>query len=163
MNVIPVGSSPYGQPGYGQPPGGYGQPGYGQPPGYGQGGYGQPGYGQGGYNPPNGPSQVSVTGVLMISGQTQQDLVYKLGGAQGGGFGGGGYGGGGYGNSPGYGGGYNPYGQPGAAPQPYGFQQQQGPCVSGIALDLGHYNNLLYGGNVYVFVNGSSHGYALYF
>jgi hypothetical protein len=36
-------------------------------------------------------------------------------------------------------------------------------CVSGIAINVGHYNNTIYGGSVYLYLNGSSHGYALYF
>lgn len=32
-------------------------------------------------------------------------------------------------------------------------------CISGIALNIGRYNTRLYGGQIYLYLNGSSHGY----
>ena len=41
--------------------------------------------------------------------------------------------------------------------------QQQAPCVSGIAISLSHYGTTLYGGRVYLYLNGSQHGDYLQF
>jgi hypothetical protein len=36
-------------------------------------------------------------------------------------------------------------------------------CVSGISMNVGHYYNTIYGGNVYLYLNNTQHGYVLYF
>ena len=36
-------------------------------------------------------------------------------------------------------------------------------CVSGIAIDAGHYYTTIYEGHVYLYLNGTQHGYVLYF
>lgn len=80
-------------------------------------------------------STAAVTGMLQISPATQQDIMYKVQSGQ----------------IPigngGFNGGFNP-GQ---------------ICVSGIAFDLGHYYYTIYGGHVYLYLNGTQHGYVLYF
>ncbi len=43
------------------------------------------------------------------------------------------------------------------------MQQPQAVCVSAVAINVGHYNNLIYGGNVYLYLNGTSRGYILQF
>lgn len=81
-----------------------------------------------------GPTVASAAGFVSISVATQRDIVYKFGNLSG----------------------YNPY-TTGATPV------ANYPCVSGIAIDVGHYYNTIYGGNVYLYLNNSQHGYALYF
>lgn len=85
------------------------------------------------------PTRANATGFITISSATQQDILYKFGGT---------------GTV-----GYNPY-LPGAAPQPMAPNY---PCISAIAIDVGHYYNTIYGGNVFVYLNNTQHGYALYF
>lgn len=40
---------------------------------------------------------------------------------------------------------------------------QKEVCASGIALDIGHERAMVYGGKVYLDLNGTNHGYVLYF
>lgn len=123
----------------------------------GQGTTGMPynGYPQGtypspyGYNPYQGTQQLAtVTGAIQLSQLVMQDISYK---AQMGMWGGSAYGGTGY----------NPYGYNPYAPMP--TSGTMGPCISGIAFNLGHYYTYLYGGYVYLYFNGSQSGYTLYF
>ena len=46
---------------------------------------------------------------------------------------------------------------PGQIPGQYG-QYGQVPCVSGVAFNLGNYNGTLYGGFVWLYINGTQHG-----
>jgi hypothetical protein len=39
----------------------------------------------------------------------------------------------------------------------------QGPCVSNVAVNIGHWNNQLYGGQVFLYMNNSYNGYVLQF
>jgi hypothetical protein len=80
----------------------------------------------------------SVTGFLQLNPATVQDIAFKFSGGMGG------------------------YTQPGYFPQP-GYPQQQQLCVSGIAMNLGHYYNYIYGGAVYLYLNGTNHGYVVPF
>jgi hypothetical protein len=96
-----------------------------------------------------GSQLVSTNGVLSISALTQSDIMYHFTGSSTG-FPNGGF------PNPGTGTGFP--------------QNGQNICVSGIAIDLGHYGYTLYGGNVYLYisVNGQQglsgyQGYALYF
>lgn len=101
-----------------------------------------------GVNTPNG---AQITGNISISQNTIQDIVYQFGGN----------------NS------YNPY--PVATPYagngytpntyPYsgGGYGYNSPCVSEIAIDVQHYNNVIHSGFVYLYINNSGHGYTLYF
>jgi hypothetical protein len=90
-----------------------------------------------------GPATTAnLTGYVSISQVTQQDILATFGGTYGGTYGG-----------------ITPY--PGTMPQPY--SPTNVPCVTGIAIDVGHYNNIIYGGNVYLYLNNTQHGYALYF
>lgn len=84
-----------------------------------------------------GPTIASASGFVTISTITQQDILYKFNGTSG----------------------YNTY-LPGVVPQTMATNY---PCVSGIAIDVGHYYNTIYGGRVYLYLNNSQHGYALYF
>jgi hypothetical protein len=102
----------------------------------------------------------SGSGMLMISPTTQQDIYNQAL----------------YGRIPGVtvgspygtqypGGGYGYPGYPTTTPYPntgYGAYGQ-GLCVSAIAMNVGHYNNTLYGGYVYLYLNNTQHGYVLYF
>lgn len=91
----------------------------------------------------NGSSQLaSATGFVTISSATQQDIMFRFSGT-----------GGAY-PTP-----YPTY--PGTTPMP--TAPQSVPCVSGIAMDVGHYYNTIYGGNVYLYLNNTQNGYALYF
>ncbi len=115
----------------------------------------QPYMNYGGYQ---SPTQATATGVLQISQATLQDMLYQSGGQ--------------YAN---YWGGSQPYGTiPGSFPnnsfypgpfQQYGYGNGNASqvCVSGLSFDLGVYQQTFYGGYVYVFLNNTSHGYALYF
>jgi hypothetical protein len=40
---------------------------------------------------------------------------------------------------------------------------QKEVCASGIALDIGHEQAMVYGGKVYLYLNGTNQGYILYF
>lgn len=95
---------------------------------------------------PQGPSQVAnVSGTLYLSQATQADIMYRFGGQ---------------GQYP------QPYPTyPGQYPGQYPNQypQQQQVCVSGIAMNLGHYNTYLYGGAVYLYINGTNRGYVVPF
>jgi hypothetical protein len=42
-------------------------------------------------------------------------------------------------------------------------QTQQAPCVSGIGISMTHFGTTLYGGRVYLYLNGSQHGDYLQF
>lgn len=79
---------------------------------------------------------VNATGSIAISPLVQSDIIFRTGG----------------GVAPGY-------------PTQPGYPAQGNvPCVSGIAINLGHYYSTIYGGYVYLFLNGSQqHGYALSF
>jgi len=81
-----------------------------------------------------GPTVASAAGFVSISVATQRDILYKFGNLSG----------------------SNPYATGGNTVTNY-------PCISGIAIDVGHYYNTIYGGNVYLYFNNSQHGYALYF
>jgi hypothetical protein len=96
------------------------------------------------------------TGVLQINPQTLQDIQYQ--------FSGGGYYGSAWGGQPAtqYGASYPTQYYPNQFPQFTGQYQSQ-ICVSGIAIEMGHYNQTLYGGNVYLYLNGSDHGYVIPF
>lgn len=107
------------------------------------------------YNTGYNNKLANATGFLQISGQTQQDIMYKvqLGQIQ----------------IPGFSGGYGQYPMqypnqyPGQFPGQYPGAQQNQICVSQIAFNVGHYYNTIYGGNVYIYLNGTQHGYILYF
>jgi hypothetical protein len=81
-----------------------------------------------------GPTVASASGFISISVATQRDIVYKFSNLSG----------------------YNPYATGSTTVTNY-------PCVSGIAIDVGHYYNTIYGGNAYLYLNNSQHGYSLYF
>ena len=92
-------------------------------------------WGQGLMGAPTGPATVS--GVLQISQATIQDIVYQiiLGRLQ-----------------------IPSLGQ--------NFWQNPNPnavCVSGMGMNLGHYNTYLHSGLVYIYFNGTSQGYGLVF
>lgn len=89
--------------------------------------------------PGYGGGNSNITGYVTISQMTQQDIMFQMGG-----------------------GGYNPYP---IYPQPYPTQQpqQQQACISGIAISGSIYQNTFYNTNVYLYMNGTTHGYALYF
>jgi hypothetical protein len=102
----------------------------------------------------------NASGFLQISPATQQDIMNQVAMNPSA-----------YGVSYPYGTGYPntgypytnyPYTQPGMIPQP-GYPQQTQVCVSAIAMNVGHYYNTIYGGNVYIYLNGTQHGYVLYF
>lgn len=103
------------------------------------------------------------SGVMQISQQTQQEIYYRvqMGEIQLAGYN---WNGNPYGGIPG---GFNPwsqpgYGQPGyAVPGNYAMNQQI--CVSNIALNLGRWGNMLYGGKAYVYLNNTNHGIVLNF
>jgi hypothetical protein len=107
---------------------------------------GQPvnnGYPQNGYQQQHtGPSSVAnISGVLTLSPQTQQEIVYaQNGGALA------------YQN----GGQYNQNGQPG---QP--VQGNSNVCISNIALNLGQNGVSGVYGEIYLYLNNSSHGYVV--
>ena len=108
--------------------------------------YGQYYYGQ--YPQQWGPSQINVQGTIMLSQLVVQDIMYHMGGS-----------------APNLGQGYYPgYGNMGNGGNFWmnGGQQQQ-ICASGIAMNVGHYNSTVYGGQVYLYLNGTQHGYILYF
>jgi hypothetical protein len=86
----------------------------------------------------------NASGILQITPGAQQDIMNKV--AM---------------NPSAFGMSY-PYTQPGMIPQP-GYPQQTQVCVSAIAMNMGHYNNAIYGGNVYIYLNGTQHGYVLSF
>ena len=113
----------------------------------------------------------NATGYLHISEITQADIAYQVqsGRIQLSGVG--------LPNQPGL-----PPGPPGApgsypyngAPNgysggtPYGGQGSSAAlipqlCVSGIAINAGHYHETIYGGNVFLYLNNSQHGYILFF
>ncbi len=88
------------------------------------------------------PALANATGFVAISPQTQADIMYQYGGA-----------------ATQYG-----YGNQGYLPQPtLPVNPAQQVCISGIALDLGHYYNTIYGGHVYLYMNNSQSGYKLFF
>ncbi|MEK6704651.1 MAG: hypothetical protein AABZ06_02590 [Bdellovibrionota bacterium] len=89
------------------------------------------------------PSAANATGFVSIAPMTQQDIMWKFGNGQ-------------FNGQPGY---YNPL-YP-SMPQPVAPQTQA--CVSGIALNVGHYYNTIHSGNVYLYLNNTQHGYVLYF
>lgn len=128
-------------------------------------------------NPYQQQSQSNVQGTIVLSQLVQQDIMYRIQMGQipltG---------------IPGMNGGMNgamnyygpqmPFNGTGFAGQnqfmplngqmPYGYNQQAMPngqqiCVSGIAVNVGHYYNTVYGGNVYLYLNGTNNGYILYF
>ncbi len=80
----------------------------------------QPGYDQ-------NSKTANATGMIQISQQTQQDIMYNFGGGA------------------------------------YTGTTQSMPCVSGIAMNVGHYYTTIYGGNVYLYLNNTTSGYILYF
>ncbi|RYZ60722.1 MAG: hypothetical protein EOP09_20845 [Proteobacteria bacterium] len=43
------------------------------------------------------------------------------------------------------------------------MQQPQSICISGVALNVGHYTTTIYGGNVFLYLNGTSRGYIMQF
>jgi hypothetical protein len=97
---------------------------------------------------PSGPTQLAnAQGTIYISQRTQADIQWRFGGGQ-------------------YSGGYtqpyfpSPY-QQYPTQQQYPQQNYQQVCVSGIAMNLGHYNNYLYGGRVYLYLNNTTPGYIL--
>jgi len=123
-------------------------------------GYPQTGYPQTGY-PQQQSSTANIQGFVQISPQTQSDIIFQV---QSGRIPIGNMGGGTtvpqlpQPGMPGY----NPY-QPQQPYNPYQPQQQTQVCVSGIAINVGHYYNTIYGGNVYLYLNGTQRGYVLYF
>lgn len=92
-----------------------------------------------------GAAPASATGFVAISQMAQQDIVYTMSGSSSGTT-----------AFPGlnYYPGYNtlPTTTTGTI-----------PCVSGMAIDVGHYYNTIYGGYVYLYMNNTQHGYKLYF
>jgi hypothetical protein len=94
-------------------------------------------------------SSVNATGQLLIGAYDQGQILLQMSTVLG-------YGG--------YNNGYNPFsttGVPGTTTtSPYGTT---GICVSGIGINAGHYQSTLYGGWVYLYMNNTSHGYALQF
>jgi hypothetical protein len=118
-------------------------------PTYPTGTYPIPGQYSTGYGAGYNSKLANAQGFVQISAQTQQDIMYRvqMGQIQIPGYTGGyGYPSGGYGY---------PYPQPGT--------QQTQICVSQIAINVGHYYSTIYGGNVYLYLNGTQHGYVLYF
>jgi hypothetical protein len=91
---------------------------------------------------------VNVQGTLQLSYLVIQDIMARFAGN---------------GGVPTVQNGYpNYYGQQGGNfwfPQP----GQQQVCASGIAMNVGHYHTTVYGGQVYLYLNGTDHGYILYF
>lgn len=131
-------------------PGGYPNQGYMPYSGYPNQSYpGQPGQYAYGYNNAYGGQQfVSGAGTIQLSALVIQDIVYKVQTGQipiglNGGY-----------QQPGYG--YPQYPQ-------YNQINPQQICVSAIAMNLGHYYNKVYGGKVYLYLNGTSRGYVMYF
>ena len=97
-------------------------------------------YGYNGYN--QGSNRVSATGVINLSQtviQAIQAQVYSgripLTGTQ-----------------TGFPSSNYPYGTPATA-------GTANICVSAVALNIGHFNNILYSGQIYLYLNGTSHGY----
>ncbi len=83
------------------------------------------------------PTRANIQGTVVINPQTQQDIIYRMGGMSG--------------------------GMVSTQPYPQQYPQQQAvPCVSGIAIDTGFAGGYsLYGTKVYLYLNGTSHGYIL--
>jgi len=121
----------------------------------------QPTYGTSystGYYGGTATQTANATGIVTISPQVQQQIMMAYGGTSGSYY-------------PTYGTSY-PTSYPSTYPSTYpgtmpmtqmptmGGQQV---CVSGIAFNLGHYGTTLYGGNVFLYLNGTQRGYALYF
>ncbi|MBL7714663.1 MAG: hypothetical protein JNL01_04290 [Bdellovibrionales bacterium] len=145
------------QSGFGQqmqmPYTGYPQNTYWQQTGYPSGFQQQPGFPTGGMVPGSwNPNQSMIQGTIQLSQMVMTDIMYRFGGGMMNTFPGM--------TAP------NWYQQPGQIP---GYPQQPGygygsqVCVSGIAMNMGRWNNLLYGGKVYLYLNGSQHGYTLQF
>ena len=86
------------------------------------------------------PGLANATGVITINPATQQEIMAQFGGMTTG--------------TTGYPYTQNPYGT--GTTYPYGTGQV--PCVSGIAFNLGNYNGVLYGGFVWLYLNGTQHG-----
>jgi len=94
----------------------------------------------------------SVTGYITISSLTQSDILYQFGGLNG--------------NQTGYNNPYNSYNpyypNPGTLPQP-ALPNVQSVCVSEIAIDAPLSGTTIVGGNIYLYINNTQHGYILYF
>lgn len=125
---------------------GYAQQGYQPYSGYPQ----QSQYGYSGQMAYGGSSYVSGGGQIQLSQLVIQDIVYKVQTGQ-------------------IQIGMNMQQYPQQYPQQYGYPQYgqqinpQQICVSAIAMNIGRYNNTLYGGSVYLYLNGSSRGYIMRF
>jgi hypothetical protein len=94
--------------------------------------------------PMQGNQLINATGSLQLSQLVIQDIVYKVQTGQ--------------------------IQIPGLAQQVYnGYPQTtaqinpQSICVSAIAINVGRYYGRIYGGNVYLYLNGTSHGYRMMF
>lgn len=81
-----------------------------------------------------GPQQANLTGFIQLSQAAQTELMYQSGGMG--------------------------YSNPGYFPQ-NPMQPTMQPCVSGIAINVGHYNTRLYGGSVYFYLNNGQSIYRL--
>lgn len=130
-------------------------------------------------NPYQQQSMSNVQGTIVLSQLVQYDIMYRVqlgqipltmapgyGGQYGGQYGGMNY----FGpQMPFNGTGFASPNQfmplPGQMPQGYNPAMPNGQqiCVSGIAVNVGHYYNTIYGGNVYLYLNGTNNGYILYF
>lgn len=117
---------------------------------------------QPGYVPQTwGPNLATIMGQIQISPMVQQDIMMRvqmgqipIGYGQMGGM---------PGQFPGQMPGQMPfgYGQPGYGQNYYG----QNICVSSIAMNMGKWDTqgLIYGGQIYLYLNGTMHGYVLHF
>jgi hypothetical protein len=92
--------------------------------------------------PGQGPGSANIAGSITISPQTQQEINMYFGN--------------------GYNGFQNGFYYPGQiAPAP--APAPSTVCVSGIAMDIGHWDNRVYGGNIYLYLNNTQHGFILNF
>lgn len=101
----------------------------------------------------NGP--VNITGYLSINQLVQNDIIRQFGGYSGLNAPLPNYPNTGYPNT-----GYPNTGYPNTG---YPNGQMQLPCVSSIAIDVGNYHGMLYGGKVYLYLNNTQHGYTMFF
>jgi hypothetical protein len=109
-------------------------------------------YGYNGFN--QGSGRVNATGVIQISSMIIQAIQAKVmsGQIQIPGFNN-------FSNQNGFPNGYYNNGSNITTGLPYGNQQMPQICVSGVALNIGRFDTRLYSGQIYLYLNGSTHGY----